>query len=76
VAVAQHDRLMDVPDLVVNGAVTAELKKAQIPDVVDVRTAGDVSVSGTEGNAVAERLRHGLLRYPLGDNPLATKPRW
>ena len=67
---------MDVPDLVVSGAVTSEVQQAQIPDVVDVRALGDVSAPGTRGKAVAERLRHGLLRYPLGDNPLATKPRW
>jgi hypothetical protein len=74
VAVAQHDRLMDVPDLVVSGAVTSEVQQAQIPDVVDARALAEASAPGTRGKAVAERLRHGLLSYSLGDNTLATKP--
>jgi hypothetical protein len=67
---------LDVPDLVVSGAVRSEVEQAQIPDVVDARALGEASAPGTRGKAVAERLHHGLLRYPLGANTLATKPRW
>ena len=66
---AQHDRFVDVPDLVVSGAVTSDVQQAQTPDVVDARAPGDVSAPGTRHKAVPERLRYRLLRYPLGDDP-------
>jgi hypothetical protein len=72
----EHDRLVDVPELVVSGAVASEVEQAEIQDVIDVRAPGDVGAPGAEGKAVAERLRHGLLRYPLGDDPFETNPRW
>jgi hypothetical protein len=63
-------------DLVVSGAIPSEEEQAQIPDVADVHAPVGAPVSGMDGKAVAERLRHGLLRYPLGRNPSATNPRW